>query len=180
MKFKKILILLLVTSFYNATQTKPKGASSQKHLSSENSLENIKKIFPDYFKNSSAITKNEYELLKTYFEAADLKLLSPDDLIIFFIHRSLPFALHTMYLEIINMTAQKNAKKSEDENKNMDMIFSQIGDLLFEYSFQGYLENIKQYIESKKNKTTTYKSIMENTIKQIDSFIKIFLKSGLQ
>lgn len=180
MKFKKILILLLITSFYNATETKSKNTPTQKHFSSQNSLENIKKIFEEYFKNSSSISKNEYELLKGYFEAADLKLLSSDDLIIFLIHRSLPFALHTMYLEIVNITSQKNVKNSQEENKNIDMIFSKMGDLLFQYSFENYLENIKQYIESKKNKTTTYKLIIENTIKQIDSFIKIFLKPGIQ
>lgn len=180
MKFKKILLFLLVISFYNATKTKSKNTTIQKNTTSQNSLDIIKKTFGEYFKNASNISKNEYELLKGYFEDADLKLLPVDDLIIFFIHRSLPFAFHSMYSEIVNMTLQKNTKNNnEEDNKNMEMVFSKIGDLLFEYSFQIYLENIKQYIESKKTKTTNYKSIMENTIKQIEFFIKIFLKTNI-
>ena len=58
MKFKKILILLLITSFYNATETKSKNTPTQKHFSSQNSLENIKKIFEEYRSEERRVGKS--------------------------------------------------------------------------------------------------------------------------
>lgn len=182
MNFKKTFFMIFVFCFNTIVLSKSKNQNKLNNQVKKNNynIEFIKNVFSEYFTNLDSIIENEKKILKNFIIDEEINILSNDDLIILIIYRSLIPSMNTMYAEIIKNIQFKNNPSEVNSNlnsqdKNLAMIFKKIENLLYDYAFESYIETIKLYIQSKKNKNTDYYILMENVVNQIQLFMKIFL-----
>lgn len=175
MNFKKIFFIFFVI-IYSRSFSKSKKNNENLKQTNNNNLSHIKQIFGKYFNNIDTIVKNEKEMLKKLINESDITFLDKDDITLLIIWRSLIPSFNTMYTEIMQLaTTSKKNENNKEEINNKEMILKKIEDLVLEYTFQIYIETIKQYIESKKNNNKEYKALIKNIENQINIFIKTFL-----